>query len=51
MKEKRFFCPDTHFLVAYCFYDDFEVPYLNRQEKKRRVYEIKKVKIIKKKTK
>lgn len=40
MEEKRLFCPDTHFLVAYCFYDDFEVPYLNRQEKKqRRIYE------------
>jgi hypothetical protein len=36
MKEGHFFCPDTHFLVACCFYDDQEIELLDRRETKLR---------------
>jgi hypothetical protein len=36
MKEGHFFCPDTHFLVACCFYDDQEIELLDQRETKLR---------------
>ena len=37
--EMEYFCPDTHFLIAYCFYNDSESSYLSPQERKlREVY-------------